>query len=255
LEAGVRTLAAWTVIAAAFAGGLALAQERLTPEERAARRAAMQEKLKHVRREVKLLDLDATIARLPEVLKREKDDQELIERMLEAAKAGTDVRPMMEQGRQLKLAALDDFNEILKLHRGKHVGIREEEVWNRLRSGQFEDVSYEDEWLVNILDDLEAALKINIELDARVYKFDTVSFEFEKTSARAMLQIMGDSLYFKWLIRGDTLYVYKERHEVLFGGEWIRQKKAAWKARKEALAKAAKEAERRALEGEEAEDK
>jgi hypothetical protein len=63
-----------------------------------------------------------------------------------------------------------------------------------------------------------------------------------------MLQIMGDLLYFQWVVRGDTLYVYRERHEVLFGGEWIRRKKAAWKARKDALEEARKEAERRALE-------
>ena len=45
------------------------------------------------------------------------------------------------------------------------------------------------------------------------------------------------------------MYVYKERHEILFGGEWLRQKKAAWRARKDALDKAAKEAEKEALEG------
>ena len=50
-------------------------------------------------------------------------------------------------------------------------------------------------------------------------------------------------------MRGDTLYVYKERHEILFGGEWLRKKRAAWKARKEALDKAMKEAEKRAAEG------
>ena len=100
---------------------------------------------------------------------------------------------------------------------------------------------------MNILDDLEERCKINVEVDARIYKFDTVSINFDKTSARAMLQILGDQLLFNWLVRGDTLYVYKERHEVLFGGEWIRKKKAAWKARKEALKKAAEEAQRRAL--------
>ena len=51
---------------------------------------------------------------------------------------------------------------------------------------------YEEEWLVNILDDLEESVGINIELDARIYKYDTVSFDFEQTSARAMLQMMGD---------------------------------------------------------------
>ena len=103
---------------------------------------------------------------------------------------------------------------------------------------------YEDEWLVNILDDLEESCKINIEIDARIYKFDTVTFDFEKTSARAMLQMMGDALLFKWMVRGDTLYVYKERHEVLFGGEWLRKKKAAFHARKKALEEAMKEAEK-----------
>ena len=65
--------------------------------------------------------------------------------------------------------------------------------------------------------------------------------------ARALLQMMGDELLFNWIVRGDTIYVYKERHEVLFGGEWIRKKKAAFKARQEALKKAAAEADRRAL--------
>jgi hypothetical protein len=243
--------AAWVLIAAMFAAGLAWGQGRLSDEERAARRAAMDEKLKQVRREVKMIDLDVAMERLPAILERERSYQKLLESMLEGAKSGTDVRALMEQGRQLKHAALSDYNEILRVHRGKYVGLSDEEVWNRLREARFEDVSYEDEWLVNILDDLEDACRINIELDARVYKFDTVTFEFEKTSARAMLQMMGDSLLFKFLVRGDTLYVYKERHEVLFGGAWIKQKKAAWRARKEAIDKAAKEAERRALEGEE----
>ncbi|MHC5052800.1 MAG: hypothetical protein ACYTGK_19600, partial [Planctomycetota bacterium] len=109
------------------------------------------------------------------------------------------------------------------------------------------DIHYNNEWLVNILDDLEDAAQINIEVDARVYKFDSVTFDFDKTSARAMLQMMGDVLLFEWIVRGDTLYVYKERHEDLFGGEWIKQKKAAWKARRKALAEAEKEAEAEAM--------
>ena len=108
---------------------------------------------------------------------------------------------------------------------------------------------HQGEWLVNILDDLEEAVGINIEVDARVYKFDTVSFQFEKTSARAMLQMMGDSLLFEWIVRGDTLYVFKESHEILFGGEYLARRKRAWKARKKALAEAQLEAERRAREG------
>jgi hypothetical protein len=95
---------------------------------------------------------------------------------------------------------------------------------------------------------LEDKVGINIEVDARVYKYDTVTFDFDRTSARAMLQMMADNLLFKWVVRGDTLYVYKERNEILFGGEWIRRKKAAWKARQDALEAARKEAERKALE-------
>ena len=52
-------------------------------------------------------------------------------------------------------------------------------------------------------------------------------------------------------MRGDTLYVYRERNEILFGGEWIRRKKAAWKARHDAMEAARKEAERKALEEDE----
>ena len=60
---------------------------------------------------------------------------------------------------------------------------------------------------------------------------------------------MADNLLFKWIIRGDTLYVYKERHEVLFDAEWLAQKRAAWKARKKAREEAARAAEKRANEG------
>ena len=73
-----------------------------------------------------------------------------------------------------------------------------------------------------------------IEMDARVYKFDSVTFDFESTSARAMLQMMADELLYKWIVRGDTLYVYKERNEVLFGQKWLRNKKRAERARKKA---------------------
>ena len=113
---------------------------------------------------------------------------------------------------------------------------------------RWSDVVYEQAWLVNILDDIEEAANVNIELDARIYKFDTVSFSFDKTSARAMLQMMGDTLLFRWIVRGDTIYVYKERHEILFGGKWLRQQKKAWRTRKKAIEEAAKEAERKALE-------
>ena len=70
---------------------------------------------------------------------------------------------------------------------------------------RLDEVDYEEEWLVNILDDFEEAMQVNIEMDARIYKFDSVTFDFEKTSARAMLQMMGDTLLFEWIVRGDTL--------------------------------------------------
>ena len=76
---------------------------------------------------------------------------------------------------------------------------------------------------------------------ARVYKFDSVTFSFESTSARAMLQMMGDELLYTWVVRGDTLYVFKERNEVLFGKAWVRAKKKAERAR----AKAEKAAKKR----------
>jgi len=143
----------------------------------------------------------------------------------------------------VKLAALEELNAILKLHRGKYVGLTEQEVRSRLEKKELEGVHYRDEWLVNILDDLEEEVGINVELDARVYKFDVVTFDFEKTSARAMLQTMADSLLFKWIIRGDTLYVYKEMNEVLFDEAWLKQQRAIWKKKREEKIKAAREAD------------
>lgn len=241
----MRKWIALALIPAAFAGGYAWAQGAGSNEPE----RDIDAKLANVRREVKVINLQATLPRLPALLARERDYTALVQQISRVAQEGGDLKPHLEQARVLKQAALDDLNDILKLHRGKHTGNSEEEVWRRLRDAQFEGVHYNEEWLVNILDDLEDAVGINIEIDARVYKFDTVTFDFERTSALAMLQMMADALLFKWVVRGDTLYVYKERHEVLFGGEWLAEKRAAWKARKEALEKARKEAERRALEG------
>ena len=232
------------LIALTFAAGLAWGQDG-----KGADKGDLETRLAAVRREIKIIDFDDTLKRFPALLERENAYQALVERMESHAKVGTDITPLLEQGHRMKLAALKDLNEILRLHRGKYTGLTEQQVYERLRNARFRDVHYEDEWLVNILDDLEEIAEINIEMDARIYKFDTVSFDFEKTSARAMLQMMGDSLYFNWIVRGDTLYVYKERHEVLFGGDWIRKKKAAWKARQKALDAATKEAEAKALEG------
>jgi len=231
------------LVGAAFVVGLAHGQE-----DEGAGENDLEVRLANVRREVKIIDLDTAITRVPALVQREIEYHALLEQMASENAAGKDITPLLTKGREMKLAALKDLNEILKLHRGKFTGLKEEEVWERLKNTRFRDVQYRDEWLVNILDDLEEKCQINIEVDARVYKFDTVSFDFEKTSARAMLQMMGDQLLFHWIVRGDTLYVYKERHETLFGGEWIRQKKAAWRARKKALEEAAKEAERKALE-------
>ena len=236
---------ALALVPAAFAGGFAWAQDAGSSEPE----REIDAKLTNVRREVKVIDLDATLPRLPALFAREKDYTALVKQITRVAQEGGDLTPHLERVRLLKLDAFKELNDLLQLHRGKDVGLGEEQVWKRLREAQFEGVHYSEEWLVNILDDLEAAVGINIELDARVYKFDTVSFDFERTSALAMLQMMADALLFKWVVRGDTLYVYKERHEILFGGEWLARKRAAWKARKEALEKARKEAERRALEG------
>ena len=199
----------------------------------------IEERLKKVRREVKILDLKPSIARVPELVAREKKYEELLGRIEEAARnTPKRVPKLLEECRQLKLAALKDINSILKLHRGNHTGLKEAEIYERLTT-RFIGVTYDDEWLVNILDDLEEACRVNIELDARVYKFDSVTFDFESTSARAMLQIMADQLLYKWVVRGDTLYVYKERNEVLFGKKWKRNRKKARKAR-EAAAKEGK---------------
>lgn len=250
----MRTLIAAALVAAAFAGGLAWGGDDETADDAAARRRNRgqldkRERLKLVRREVKKIDFETALQRIPPLVARERQYEAVIHQLGSGSPGDEQIKGLLNQARELKLATLADLNDILKLHRGKHTGLKEGQVWDRLKEARFSNVEYRDEWLVNILDDLEDAVKINIELDARIYKFDTVSFDFEKSSARAMLQIMGDALLFQYVVRGDTLYVFKERHEILFGGEWIRQKKAAWKARKEALEKARKEAERRALEG------
>ncbi|MHC4959466.1 MAG: hypothetical protein ACYTGN_13960 [Planctomycetota bacterium] len=234
---GWRTVGAAALVLAAFAAGVALGQDD---------KGDLQERLAQVRREVKVIDLDDSLARLPAFLEREKHYSATVR---ELKKAGGDGKAVIAKLRDIKLKTLADLNLILRKHKSEHCGIEEGEVWERLRNARFRNVSYDNAWLVNILDDLEERCQINIELDARIYKFDSVSFDFDKTSARAMLQIMGDTLLFNWIVRGDTLYVYKERHEVLFGGEWIRRKKAAFKARQAALEKARKEAERKALEG------
>jgi len=240
----VRKAVACTLIAGAFAAGLAWGQD----EEENAEKADLATRLAEVRREVKIIDLDTSLARVPAVVDREMAYQEVAQQIYRDERAGKDITALLEKGRALKLAALKDLNEILNLHRGQHVGITEEEVWTRLRNARFNDgIHYSNEWLVNILDDIEEAAEINIEVDARVYKFDSVTFDFDKTSARAMLHMMGDVLLFEWIVRGDTLYVYKERHEELFGGEWIKQKKAAWAARRKALAEAEREAEAEAM--------
>ena len=231
-------LALVAAVAAAFGAGLVRGQDGAGDGEK-----DLDVKLANVRREVKVLDLDDALARVPGIVQREAEYKALLDRMQAEAAEGKDLTPLLKQARDLKTASLDELNTVLKKHQSKHVGLKEAEVWERLRDARFDGVTYREEWLVNILDDIEEAVKINIEMDARIYKFDTVTFDFEKTSARAMLQMMGDTLLFNWIIRGDTLYVYKERHETLFGGDWIRQKKAAWKARKEALERATKEAE------------
>jgi hypothetical protein len=202
------------------------------------------ERMGKVRREIKLIDFDESIALVPGLGVRERE----YEALLKEAGTAKEAAPLLAKARDLKLAQLEDANRILKLHRGKSVGLTEAQVWERLANARFRGVHFREEWLVNILDSIEEEVGINIELDARIYKFDTVTFDFDKTSARAMLQMMGDILLFEWVVRGDTLYVYKERNEILFGGDWIRKKKAAWKARQDALEEARKEAERRALE-------
>ncbi len=233
----MKHLSAVALVAAAWAGGLAWGQG-----DDAGKRESIEDRLKKVRREIKTVKLDAALERLPTLFAREQEHRGLLLKMQDRADQGETIRPLIVEARKLKLKTLKDCNEILRLHRGEHVDQPEAAVWQKLIDARFVDVHYEKEWLVNILDDLEESVGINIELDARIYKFDTVSFDFEKTSARAMLQMMGDTLLFKWIIRGDTLYVYKERNEILFGPEWIRQRKAAIRARKKAKKEAAKAA-------------
>ena len=225
-----RRFAVGTVLAAALLAGFAVGQGQSDVEAR----------LKKVRREVKIIDLEKSIPAAAGLAEREKKYSELLDRMDQAARNIPESMPkLLEEARDLKIAALADLNRILKVHRGKYVGLKEAEIQERLKT-RFTGVRYRDEWLVNILDDLEEACHINIEMDARVYKFDYVSFDFESTSARAMLQMMADELLFKWVVRGDTLYVYKERNEVLFGEEWYRNKKRAERERRKAEREARK---------------
>jgi hypothetical protein len=226
----VKRLAAAVAVTGALLAGFASGQGKESVEER----------LKKVRREVKIIDHHKSIPEVAGLVAREKKYEALLDQMDEASRNLPKQMPkLLAEARLLKLEALKDLNRILKLHRGQYTGLKEEEIFERLKT-RFINVTYEEEWLVNILDDLEEACKINVELDARVYKFDSVSFDFESTSARAMLQMMADELLYKWVVRGDTLYVYKERNEVLFGQKWLRNKKRAEKARK----KARKEAEK-----------
>ena len=219
-------------IAAALAG-IAAGQDGAT--------ADLEERLNKVRREVKIVDLAASIPKVAALVKREKQYAAVLDKMKEVQANRPHALPkLLDEARTLKLGALKDLNEILRMHRGKHTGLTEKEIFKRLEH-RFVGVDYEEEWLVNILDDLEEACEINIELDARVYKFDSVTFSFESTSGRAMLQMMGDELLYTWVVRGDTLYVFKERNEVLFGRAWVRAKLKAEKER----AKAAKAAKKR----------
>jgi len=229
-----RSATLWVVCAAAAVGGFAVAQDdpsKLTKEERDAKRAELKERAKGVRREVKQLDLAEAMAQVPALVAREKEYDAILASI--AAGKG-DPLPLYQQARALKLQALEDQNRILKKHRSSFCGIDEATVRKRLEEAKFEGVRFEDEFLVNILDWIEENAQVNVELDARVYKFDTVTFAFDRTTARSMLQTMGDNLQFGWIIRGDTLYVYKERMEVLFDEEWLRKQKAAWKARQKA---------------------
>ncbi|MHC4954396.1 MAG: hypothetical protein ACYTGZ_10955 [Planctomycetota bacterium] len=217
--------AAVALLAAAFIAGLASAPAR------GQEKGSIEERLKEVRREVKVINLETSMPRLPALIEREKKYSLVLDQISGAALNQPELmKGLFEKARTIKLAALKDLNEILRKHKGKHVGITEKQVWERLKT-RFVGVSYEDEWLVNILDDIEEAACINVELDARVYKFDSVTFDFESSSARAMLQMMGDELFFQWIVRGDTLYVYKERNEVLFGKQWARDRKRAQKER------------------------
>ncbi len=236
------------IVAAALLAGLAAGQDggrrkKPSKEEMARLQAEADAKLKKVRRVVKRLNYDDTLNLVPKLEARETEYLAIVRQIHDGATAGGDVTKLFEQGYQMKLAALQDLSRILLLHRGKYAGIEEEDVWKRLNETRLDEVDYEEEWLVNILDDLEESMQVNIEMDARIYKFDVVSFTFTRTTARAMLQTMADTLLFKWIVRGDTLYVYKERHEELFNEAWLAKKRAAWKARKKARQDAAKRAD------------
>jgi hypothetical protein len=235
------------IVAASLLAGLATGQDGRKPkpskEELARLQAEADEKYKKVRRVVKRLDYDKTLKLVPKLEARETEYLALVRQIHDGATGGSDVTSLLEKAYQMKLKAFQDLSRILLLHRGKYAGIDEEQVLTRLNGTRLEDVDYEEEWLVNILDDLEESMQVNIEIDARIYKFDVVSFTFTKTTARAMLQTMADSLLFKWIVRGDTLYIYKERHEDLFNAAWLAKKRAAWKARKKTRQDAAKRAD------------
>ena len=238
------------ILAAVALGALrapAWSQERRpTKEEREKRKAELRELQKTVRREVKQIDFEKTLAAIPTLVAREKVYMALVKTLVDTATGGQgDVKKLLLQGRTLKLATLGDLNLHLKLHRGKFVDIEEAQVRRRLSETLLDGVKYDEEWLVNILDDFEAAVQVNVEVDARVYKFDVLTYDFPKMTADTFLRSAADLLEFKYVVRGDTVYVYKEMYEVLFDETWLKEKRAAWAELQKQKAKEAGEAPRK----------
>ena len=106
----VRLIATF-ILAAVALGALrapAWSQERRpTKEEREKRKAELRELQKNVRREVKQIDFEKTLAAIPALVAREKEYMALVKTFVDTATGGQgDVKKLLQQGRTLKLAHL-----------------------------------------------------------------------------------------------------------------------------------------------------
>jgi hypothetical protein len=118
---GLENLVWGCVVVAAFAAGLASGQG---DEPVDAVDDGLEGKLAAVRREVKRIDLEAAIGRVPALVAREYEYEALLQQAHAAAGKGEGGVPgMLEKAHGMKLAALGELNDILKKHAGKHAGI------------------------------------------------------------------------------------------------------------------------------------
>ena len=115
------------LILAAFAAGIAWGGDEKDGKEDDEAKESLQERLEKVRREVKVIELDSAMQRVPGIVQREQEYLKLVELMQADATRGKDITPLIEKGRAMKLAALGEINEILRKHKGKFAGVNEAE--------------------------------------------------------------------------------------------------------------------------------